>query len=704
MADNYFINELGISNIITNEVKSTNFYTSHKITFYYRIRRSGLSYTNPDIRIYLKFNDNSSINTGWLKKQGSAGFYSYEGDDGIGYYTITLSKSNLKNIKSITLQARKSTSISGDVDFSKIFTFSSNSGSSFYNYIGFNNKNVQIGTEIKFMGDGISPLPKEMVPKDSCYFFYPIKGEENKIFFGDAIKLKTPKFSYLGLELTPNKTKVSVKIGDSTNYALISEYSTYSAIKELTLQEVSYKTNKVTFKVEYSVGVNESGYYIYEQEMYGVNAIDSYLNVDNLEIHPNYVTKENIDNDNAPFDFYLKIKGDFKSNITDTELPFTIKTITCKFQKENEGEETVLESYEILTSDQEYSSIDFLSESQCNINKPTKIIFTLGVYPLIDGGNETYTYEYDVSKIKQESNIMSIRKITIDIADIYENYSIVNQIPVLLNSETIVFNFASDQIIYNPNDRVWITPESNSDIKFYDDSHSFLENNSFTLQKDITETEQHIFYVEYGELKPFSGSIIVQFGRKSQIKTVDNYIQDGYLYYLLIDNGGDQSRAISSSQYLNMENSLMRNKREQNLQIIFYKDNEQGGQFSITITEDNFKTYFKENTKISIELKNLEIKDDWNGIKFSYNGITPDVPYKLNIKTNRPTLAYRKNGLIINGVKNQQLPDDTFIEINALDVSKKIIINFYSESGSIQKTGKIYYENGSICLEGFSIK
>lgn len=703
MADNYFINELGISNIITNEEESTNFYTSHKITFYYRIRRSGLSYTNPDIRIYLKFNDNSSINTGWLEKQGSAGFYSYEGDDGIGYYTITLSKSNLKNIKSITLQARKSTSISGDVDFSKIFTFSSNSESSFYNYIGFNNKNVQIGTEIKFMGDGISPLPKEMVPKDSCYFFYPIKEEENKIFFGDKIKLKTPNFSYLGLELTPNKTKVSVKVGDNSNYTLISEYNTYSEVKELTLEEALYKTNKVTFKVEYYVGVNESGYYTYEQEMCGVNAINLYLDVDNLQIHPNCVTEENIDNNKTPFNFHLKIEGDFVSNIVDTELPFTIKTITCELQKEKEGQDTISESYEVLTSDQEYSSINFLSESQCNINKPTKIIFTLGVEPLIDGGAYTYTYEYDASKIKEESNIMSIRSITASIQDIYENYSIVNQIPVLLNGETIVFNFASNRIIYNPNDRVWVESVLVSDIKFYDDRHSYLENNSFTLQNDITETEQHIFYVEYGELKPFSGSIIVQFGRKSQIKTVDNYIQDGYLYYLLIDNGGDQSRAISSSQYLNMENSLMRNENAQNLLINFYKDDEQEGQFSVTITKDNFKTYFKENTKISIKLENLEIEDNWNGISFSYN-VIPSETYKLNIKTNRPTLAYRKNGLIINGVKNQQLSDDTFIEINALDLSKKIIFNFYNDAGSIEKTGKIYYENGSICLEGFSIK
>jgi hypothetical protein len=100
-----------------------------------------------------------------------------------------------------------------------------------------------------------------------------------------------------------------------------------------------------------------------------------------------------------------------------------------------------------------------------------------------------------------------------------------------------------------------------------------------------------------------------------------------------------------------MENSLMRNENTQNLLINFYKDNNLEGTFSIEITKENFKTYFKENTKISIKLEDLEIEDDWNGIKFSYNEILSET-YKLNIKTNRPTLAYRKNGLIINGVKN----------------------------------------------------
>jgi hypothetical protein len=68
MANNEFLDSLGISNITTS--KEGNYYNSYSFTLYYRIRRSQVlwEYTNPDIKAIVNFNDGTSYSPGWKTK------------------------------------------------------------------------------------------------------------------------------------------------------------------------------------------------------------------------------------------------------------------------------------------------------------------------------------------------------------------------------------------------------------------------------------------------------------------------------------------------------------------------------------------------------------------------------------------------------------------------------------------------------------
>jgi hypothetical protein len=136
--------------------------------------------------------------------------------------------------------------------------------------------------------------------------------------------------------------------------------------------------------------------------------------------------------------------------------------------------------------------------------------------------------------------------------------------------------------------------------------------------------------------------------------------------------------------------------KSQDLTITFYKGTAANKTFTISITSDNIIHYFKENQKKTQSLgANFTIDESWTGLSFNYNDIESEI-FPLKINAGRPTLSFRKNGLIVNGTKGEQLSDDTVIEINAFG-KKKIQFNILNED-DLSKTidsCSIEYQDGT---------
>ena len=82
-------------------------------------------------------------------------------------------------------------------------------------------------------------------------------------------------------------------------------------------------------------------------------------------------------------------------------------------------------------------------------------------------------------------------------------------------------------------------------------------------------------------------------------------------------------------------------------------------------------------------------------MSFYYNDIRSKI-FPLKINAERPTLSFRKNGLIINGTKGEQLSNDTVVEINAFG-KKKIKFNILNEENLSQTINScnIEYQDGT---------
>lgn len=688
MANNYFINNLGISNILVNN--EGNYFSSYSLTFYYRIRRSQVlwEYTNPDIKITLNFSDGTKFTPGWKTKQGDAGNYNYEGDDGIGNYTIELRQSYFKTISSVLLEARKSSSTNSDADFNIEFNFTN--GRTFYKNIYFSNKQVSFGESFQLVGNGLHPEKQIMTtstsPKVEGVAY---RGINSEIYFGDKIKIYRPTtFSYLGrTSLTPTKIEV-YKNNEAIPFYTFNSTSTNNYI---TFTESTKLLGKIDFKVVFYVGDN--GTYVYTTTMYQVDSIKEYLDLSELIIQPNSVVGENF-NEGEPFDIRLRTSGIIKTNIG-SSFPFTIDKITCSINDEQQT--SVFDIFSSATNN--WIDINFQSIEYFSINKPTEIQLRFYVTSFLNEEVEKiYEYDYNINKIQEVEKIISIRGITYSIEDIYTNKTFLDGIPVLLKGETLELS-NNETCVYDPNNRGWI---SEAQIKFYINNEDI--NGTYSFNKDILQTysTEIIPRYEYDNITisgAFQQSLFVQMGRTQKIKVLNAYIQDNELFYILSDNGGDQSSEVSSSQFLEGENSLFRGV-EQTLSLALYLNGQQQDIINLQINDEiALKSYLKQNTKNVIQLSSQYSGLD--GISFSYNGITSEI-FELVLKDKNPTFSFRKNGFIVNGQPNQQLEEDEFIQINSLDKTKGIRINFYDESGVVA-TGQIIFNDGKIVLKNIYI-
>lgn len=734
MANNEFLNSLGISNITTSE--EGNYYNSYSFTLYYRIRRSQIlwEYTNPDIKAIVYFSDGSSYSPGWKTKQGDSGNYKYEGDDGIGNYTISLPSSSFKRITSIELQARKSSSTSGDVDFNKIFSFEV--GKEFYSSIYFEGKEVREVGKFTLLGEKKNYIePQKQIMTTST--LPEIIGESyrgissSKLFFGDKIKIFRPStFTYLGKSnLSPTKIQLSARNVGSENFNSIGEPIT-APTKNTTINNINNllddcgisKHEQIEFQAIFYVG--ENGTYTYTTIMYQVEALNLYLDTSNLSIRPNKIVKENMDNDVLPFDIRTNVSGTIKikEELKENSFPFSIKTIQCKISKKEKNDENedieISNEYTIFEqSTSNFVNIDFTSAEIGDIIEPMNITLIFTVVPFLSSDNEKdYIYTYDVSQMVPEDKVISLRGIQYSIPNnIYNDKSFRDGKPIVLKNETISFSCSTTNTIYNPNNRDWEIDEGiNSKMKFYVDNEE-LVNGKFIQDQDIEQTIEKALIPMYviteqkeGQTERkilienvYSGQVSIRLGRTQKIEFVNAYIQDQQLNYILSDNGGDQSSEISSTQYLENESSLYRGKAQE-LIINFYS-NSSVSQASKTVTIaslNDVRKYFKENNKNTLSLSGMNL-EDITKISFTYNGIDSE-EIEIIIKGKNPTLSLRKNGLIINGQPNQQLKGTDFIEINALSTNKTISIKYLDDDGTTT-IGQIAFENGKIVLKNIYI-
>lgn len=720
MADNYFINELGINVFtknMTDQGYDRNEFTSQSITIYYRIRRSQVlwEYTNPDIKINIRFFDNSNYNTGWLTKQGDAGRYSYEGDDGIGRHTIVLPSNYLKPIQSITLYAKKSSNSGTAAEFSKTFNFINNSsGATFYKSIYFSGTSVAHGTQLSLVSGLVHPQYKTLYTTGEipsiCGYDYTNSGNTSSIYFGDGVGIEnitTLTYSTYGAT-TPNRIKVYMCENNGQDafelVRTLNQSSVYLRYNCITIPE-KFRKKKIKVKAIYSIGYNDaSGNYVVVGEYTRIVALTSmenisdFLDFSKLKISPNKILGENLNNDLMPYSMILSIEGEIQKKASITTLPFDIKKVKCELKQTiNSLEDKASLSVEPVFLDDKY--IVNAQGDYTPINAPEQIILSLQISSQFYNSSttsKTFEYEY-TGEVVQEPCVVSSRSFKYTINNIYNNVSFNKQDnPILLQDETINFIYDKAKIIFNPNDRSW---DQNGQIVFQVSSET-VENNSFKLDRQIKETDFRTItaYATIDDKKIYAPEeFTLQLGRKMPIE-IDNssYIQNNTLHYILLDNGGDQNKTTSSASFLDKsQNSLFRGKN-QDLIITFYKGTIADKTLTISITPDNIVQYFKENQKKTQSLgTNFTIDKGWTGLSFYYNDIRSEI-FPLKINAERPTLSFRKNGLIINGTKGEQLSDDTVVDINAFG-KKKIKFNILNEENLSQTINScnIEYQDGT---------
>lgn len=227
--------------------------------------------------------------------------------------------------------------------------------------------------------------------------------------------------------------------------------------------------------------------------------------------------------------------------------------------------------------------------------------------------------------------------------------------------------------------------------------------------------------VSQGSNSVFCSMNTVRIGRVQEMKISSCQIKGGILTYYLSDYGGDKTASLPASSFIPYDSSLSRSGNEK-LTLVFKDINgEEIGSLDIGTSllgnKEEARKKFYENVPIKLPLSLLttdaEVLARISQIEgtyfYSYSGIDPDQTtfFFLSAKdienvTNNPTWSLRKNGVIINGKPGQKITpisetDETagkyFVEINALDVKDRIIINF---PGNV--SAEIYCKDNKICL------
>lgn len=314
---------------------------------------------------------------------------------------------------------------------------------------------------------------------------------------------------------------------------------------------------------------------------------------------------------------------------------------------------------------------------------------------------------------------------------------------ILLEGEHIEFSIES---AYDPNEDITY-PNENSDYTL-----SLSYNKVNNVSKDFSEInwrDEIIDDLSYANLKTDSdktefvmirvkidlqkGEEIINSNYYYPTKEIDNEqiifqlgrivaptfstvtVENNELTYVLKDYGGDKNDLYPASYFLNEEHSsLFRNGKEIELKYLIRTINsdniETEDDIDKLIEVQSIKDQIVENVPKTVLLKDNLDTEKTNKFIIQYvfqDDTIIEAEYPLtSIKAIRPTVSRRKNGIIINGTPGASLQNDDFIEINALSPKKTISINYFSEEGSLIKTGTIKYDETRkvIVLKGFVIE
>jgi hypothetical protein len=121
----------------------------------------------------------------------------------------------------------------------------------------------------------------------------------------------------------------------SEGFSLIKELT--NPLKNTTINNINNlfddheisKDKQIEFQAIFYVG--ENGTYTYTTIMYWVEALNLYLDTSNLSIRPNKIVKENMKDDDLPFDIRTNISGTIKikEELKENSFSFSIKSIQC---------------------------------------------------------------------------------------------------------------------------------------------------------------------------------------------------------------------------------------------------------------------------------------------------------------------------------------------------------------------------------------
>lgn len=679
-------------------------YRKYALTIYYHIVRPSLNistYINPDVRISLQFSDGNYYTTGWQTKQADNGNYEYKKSAGIGSITVQLGRNQLKSITKISIEIKRNNS--DEVSLRRVFELKQ--GMTIYNSVWISNSSnyyTYSSSILTLPSDKLHPYP--FGTSSDAPVFYGASGStsnsiKNTEYFDKYIHISFPEIEYLGYE---NFERKDVKLVINENIVIEGKKSNTENYYIFDCSQLNLEKTPLSYTIQYTLSQQVENSYT-GFPLYYLRDLESYCNLEDFFISTNKLKQEQY-NETPPLLFSTYYKGSisYKSTINP---PLKITEITATFkQGENEP---INDNFFISEGNQGIIALDKMgSINTTNLNKPNSIVLKFSGINLFDTTKIELFIDY-TKDIIQESPFLSKKGLKASIGEL--DFYFYEEEPIVCYDETITLSFEETELLYDPMTRSWINSDI-SDLQYLNVDNIGIESIHIDEQVLVTDYIQLFFSCKYkGEL--FKIPLQIRKGRNTSVVLNKSYIQGNYYYYQLSDNGGDQNSIYSATQFLQSKSSLWRGTTT-TLTITFVLNQNDNKNITIEITNlEDVKKYFTQNKLVEIELpQDIFSENDLksiNNVSFNFqygNELFISTPnLEVTILGNRPTLSFRKNGLIINGQPNQQLEGNDFIEINALSTDKTISIKYLGDDGTPISIGQIAFENGKIVLKDIYI-
>lgn len=701
-----------------------------------------------DLKIIIKDTSNNVIysDSSWVRVDENN--YKYDTNSNYGQYAIvkaSRSISQAHNVGIIEIYCKRGSSSS--TDYSKIIDITSHN--LFYKNIEINSSNSGYN-KIRYT----TSVPGTIYASNKCTVSNPddisVKGcggitsYRNSKYHRGALEITFTGVTYLGETVFPDK----IEITDGTfskSFSVGAGNKAYNRILTISADQQINSPYWIKYYIGNAVYIKEfsetSGFYplsafvaqeliLTELNIEAYNILSTSCDGVNYSITQRSLVQGKIklkDDNVSPYNFNINNKNYYINESVKTTYTFSNNIITLKdnipFGNQNYSSVSGWEnnSFVFFTPGTEYKlKIQVIQKFDSSIQWieiPISKYINYSAAPLIFTKALNYQISYGEDKP-------------------YDNLLILNPketLKVNINKNYIFFPALQkkwgDNVLDNCNYQIYyvLSDEQNSTIS--NDSNSLVLNTNYsqTHEQIISGLNTYTKFLKFGlKVTQGSNSIFnpmesIRIGRVQPMKISSCQIKGNVLTYYLSDYGGDKTASIPASTFIPYDSSLSRSGNE-NLTLIFKDSSDkQLGELVINTqllgSKEEARKKFYENVPIKLPLTllttNTEIIAKISQIEgvynYSYSGSNSDQTTTFTLKsnqidnvTNNPTWSLRKNGLIINGKPGQQITpvldtDETagkyFIEINALDVKDRIIINFPRGISA-----EIYCKDDKICL------